>query len=73
MDILEGPSMLEFERDIVDDPMGSMENSDSPPYDPPARKRPLWLHDHYKILIESFPPKRLLEKVRNHAGTGDML
>lgn len=45
MYILEGPSMLESKRDIVDDPIEPMEPLDPPPCDPPASKRPLWLRD----------------------------
>lgn len=42
MDILDGPSMPEFETNIVDDPMDPL---DSPPSNPPTRKRPVWLCD----------------------------
>lgn len=45
MDILEGPFVPESKDDIVDDPMGPMDPSDPSPWDPPARKRPLWLKD----------------------------
>ena len=43
MDLLEGPFVPEFEKDIVDDPMEPMDPLDPPPSDPLARKRPLWL------------------------------
>lgn len=45
MDILDGPSMHESKRDIVDDPMEPMDPLDPPPCDPPTIKRPLWLHN----------------------------
>jgi len=45
MDILDGPFMLESEKDIVDDLMDPIDPLDPPPCDPPARKRPLWLRD----------------------------
>lgn len=41
MDILQGPSMPESKRDIIDDPMDTMDPLDLSP----TRKRPLWLHD----------------------------
>ena len=45
MDILDGPYMLEYETNIVDDPMELMDPLYPPPSDPPTRKRPLWLCD----------------------------
>lgn len=45
MDILDCPSVLEFENDIVDDTMEPMDTLDPPPCDPLARKRPLWFRD----------------------------
>ena len=44
MDNLDGPSMLKYETDIVDDPVEPMDPLDTPPFDPLPRKRPLWLH-----------------------------
>lgn len=41
MDMLDGPSILESETYIVDDPM---EPLDPPPCDNPIRKRPFLLH-----------------------------
>jgi len=41
MDILDGPSMPESKRDIVDYPMQPMDPSDPPPCDPLSGKRPL--------------------------------
>ena len=45
MDILDGPSMFEYERDIVDDPMDPMDPLDPPLCDSSTRKMPLWLCD----------------------------
>lgn len=45
MDILDDPSIPEFETDIVDDPMEPMDPLDPHPCDPPARKRPPCLRD----------------------------
>jgi len=43
MDLLEGPFVQESEKDIVDDLVEPLDPLDSPPSDPLARKRPLWL------------------------------
>lgn len=43
MDIPEGPSLPESEKDIVDDPMEPMDPLDPPLGDPPTRKIPLWI------------------------------
>lgn len=43
IDILEGPSLTESEKEIVDDPMEPINPLDPPPSDPPTRKRPLCL------------------------------
>jgi len=45
MDILEGPFVPKFEKDIVDDPMEPMDPLDPPPSDPPTRKITLWLKE----------------------------
>jgi len=45
MDILDGPSVLEYEIDIVDNPMEPKDPFNPPPSDSPSRKRPLWLRD----------------------------
>lgn len=42
MDILDGPFVTKSEINIVNDPMDSLY---PPQYDPPTRKRPLWLQD----------------------------
>lgn len=45
IDLLEVPFVLEYKKDIVDDPMEHMDPLDPLPCDPPARKRPLSLLD----------------------------
>lgn len=37
--------MPDSDIDIVDDPIELMDPLDPPPCDPPAKKRPHWLHD----------------------------
>lgn len=45
MDLLEGPFIPELKKDVIDDPMEPMDPLDPPPYDPPTKKRLIWLHD----------------------------
>eukprot|EP00253_Pinus_taeda_P009285 PITA_09285 len=43
MDILEGPSMPNLEKEVDDNPVKPMDPFYPPPSYPPTRKRPLWL------------------------------
>lgn len=57
MDRLEGPSLDETSKYIVDDLMEPMDSLDSPRSDPLARKRPLWLHDTLQNVERHVPAK----------------
>eukprot|EP00253_Pinus_taeda_P021870 PITA_21870 len=67
MDILDGLSVLEFETDIVDDPMEPMDPLDSPLSNPPTTKRPLGSVTLFSLLIVMCSSKDRLEKGGSHA------
>lgn len=73
VDLLDDPSVLEPKKNIIDDPMEPMDPLDPPPCDPPARKRPLWLCDTYRVPKEMPLPEEHLEKARNHVDTRGIL
>ena len=58
MNILEGPSALESEKDIVDDPMEPIDPLYPPPSDSLVGKRPLWLHDTLQDVERYISAKR---------------
>eukprot|EP00253_Pinus_taeda_P014813 PITA_14813 len=60
MDILDGPSVLESERDVVDDPMEPMD-----PLDPLAKKRPLLLRDTLQDGERRVPIRRSFRESKN--------
>ena len=69
MDILEGPSIPEFERCIVNDPMESMDPLDPPPCYPPTKKRPICLHDTLQDVERHIPSRKNFREVIICAGT----
>jgi len=62
MDLLEGPSMPEYEKDMVDYPMDPL---DPPPSDPPTRKRPLWLQDTLQDVEKHIPARGTFRESTN--------
>ena len=65
MDIIEGPSVLESKKNIVDDPMEPMDPLDPPPCDPFARKMPLCLCDTLQDVKRQIPARGTFRESKN--------
>lgn len=64
-DILEGPYVPKFEKDIVDDPVEPTDPLDRSPSDPPTRKIPLWISDNLQDSERYVPLKRTFRESKN--------
>lgn len=59
--------MMEYDKDIVANPMELMDPLDTPPSDPLAWNRPVWLHYTLQDAERYVPSKRTFTKARSHA------